>query len=419
MSSTAAAQVEAGACPAQAEASTTQEERPANSALNDSERAAGREAIVAHLESQGFRVTDAGVLSTVESDKDVWRSLHGEAVVSQRERARKALQRHDRAFTLRLANGDELVPRRIRPRLIHIEDFRSPNSALWRWCSMHWSIPVSSGYGRRLRFLVVDEAHNDSVIGLIGLADPVFSLGARDREVGWTSEQRAERLSHVMEAFVLGAVAPYNELLGGKLIASLLSAAEVQNAFDAKYAHRTTLIAQRDPDARLAMITTNSALGRSSIYNRVRRRDGSLVLRPVGFTNGSGDFHFSGAIYDLMVELARKNLGSAETQRHSRWGGPTIFRNRREVIQRALEAVDLNPKAMRIHGVQRQIYLAPLATNTFSWLRGEDSELHLQTEPAAAIGEWWRERWAIPRSESRSGWQSFDRESWRLYPEQG
>ena len=47
---------------------------------------------------------------------------------------------------------------------------RSFDGLLWRWLSLHWSIPVSSGYGRRLRFLVVDEGHQGKVIGLISQA---------------------------------------------------------------------------------------------------------------------------------------------------------------------------------------------------------------------------------------------------------
>ncbi|WP_423828289.1 Druantia anti-phage system protein DruA [Sporotomaculum syntrophicum] len=50
-------------------------------------------------------------------------------------------------------------------------------------------MPVSSGYCRRLRFLVFDN-HTNKVMGLLGLGDPVFSLSARDKCIGWTKEKR-------------------------------------------------------------------------------------------------------------------------------------------------------------------------------------------------------------------------------------
>lgn len=61
---------------------------------------------------------------------------------------------------------------------------------------------VSSGYGRHLRFLVVDE-QNDKLIGVVGLGDPVFSLADRDRWIGWDTQGKTQGLHHVMDAFAL------------------------------------------------------------------------------------------------------------------------------------------------------------------------------------------------------------------------
>jgi hypothetical protein len=63
----------------------------------------------------------------------------------------------------------------------------------------------------------------------------VFSVKARDEWVGWTVEKRRERLKHVMDAFILGAVPPYSYLLGGKLVAMLAASNEVRQAFREKY----------------------------------------------------------------------------------------------------------------------------------------------------------------------------------------
>ena len=115
------------------------------------------------------------------------------------------------------ADGSDVVVGKIDPEL---ELIRSDTwqSDLFRMACLTWSVPVSQGYGRRLRFLVWDKS-NDKLIGLIGLGDPVFNLRARDDLIGWNVSERTERLVNLMDAYVLGALPPYNFLLCGKMIA--------------------------------------------------------------------------------------------------------------------------------------------------------------------------------------------------------
>lgn len=374
-----------------------------------------REALFEHLRGQGFKLTAGGLIVPVEDDKNYLRKLHGESVIAQRERARTALSRYDKSFTLRLLAGDELIPSAIIPHLIILPPGKSENALLWRWCSLHWTIPVSSGYGRRIRALVVDKAHRNAVIGLIGLSDPVFALGVRDAEIGWSREIRKTKLANVMDAFVLGAVPPYSHLLGGKLVASLLQADEIRDAFRDRYGHKTTLISERDPDAHLALITTTSAFGRSSVYNRVQRADQSLAIRSVGFTKGSGDFQFSGAIYAQLAAFAAAESTPGRSQRHENWGNG--FRNRREVVQRAMKLLGLNPHRMRVHGVRREVFLSEMATNSLPWLQGAENELEWRTLGVEAITRWWQARWALSRAASTTDWTEFEPSSWRLYPD--
>jgi len=372
--------------------------------------------VVEHLRAQGFRLTESGALAPVQSDKDRLRALHLEAVNANRARSRNALSRYENRFITRLADGAMIDPTQIKPRLVLVQDRRGQDGLLWRWASLHWSIPVSGGYGRRLRFLVVDEGHGDRLMGLVGLGDPVFSMACRDAAIGWTTEQRRTRLACVMDAFVLGAVPPYDRLLGGKLMALLAGSSEVRKLFAERYGHRTTLIADRDPDAELALITTSSALGRSSVYNRLTRPDGTLALAPVGYTRGTGDFHFSGAIYAELAAFAQSMTPvGATTQRHARWTGDG-FRNRREVIQRALDGLGFDSRLLRVHGVRRQVFHNPLATNSCAWLRGETTELDWKkSADAATLSDWWRNRWAVPRSERDRSWRESRASEWSLY----
>ncbi|WP_341935401.1 DUF4338 domain-containing protein [Microbacterium sp. LWO14-1.2] len=387
-------------------------QEPNEAALSEPEL---RKRILLSLGAQGFKLLDDKGLLAPVGDKNSVRSLHEVAVASQRERARGALERYEPEFIARLVAGSEIDPAKVSPRLVILPPGRGRDALLWRWVSLHWSIPVSGGYGRRIRALVVDEGHGDAVMGLIGLADPVYSLGVRDRALGWSADQRKDRLTSVMDAFVLGAVPPYNSLLAGKLAALLLRSDELRSVFDERYGARETLISRRDPQASLALVTTASALGRSSVYNRVRASDGSLALRSVGFTQGTGDFHFSGEVYDLLVEAARNDMsGTDATHRHANWGSG--FRNRREVIQRGLSAVGLSPSRFRMHGVQREVFIAPLARNSAEWLRGDVSQLDWVTSPTAELAAWWKQKWMLPRASRTQEWREFLPESWRLWP---
>ena len=195
--------------------------------------------IAESLERQGFIVQGNQCRLPDDIDKETVRSLHSEAVRHKIEERKKGLLRHEPSLLQRFASGKEVVPDEIYPELIEVQS-GSEDELLFRYASLHWSIPVSSGYGRRLRFLVVDR-HTKKLIGLFGLGDPVFSLKNRDQWIGWNKEDRIERLHHVVDAYVLGAVPPYSFLLGGKLIALLTNSNEVRKAFRRKYKGSTSI----------------------------------------------------------------------------------------------------------------------------------------------------------------------------------
>ena len=103
-------------------------------------------------------------------------------------------------------------------------------------------------------------------------------------------------------------------------------------------------------DGKLAMISTTSALGRSSIYNRLRF-DGRLLYESVGFTRGAGEFHFSNGLYRPISDYAERYC--EPTAKAKQWG--TGFRNRREVIKKVLTKVGISTEWL-YHGVQREVF---------------------------------------------------------------
>jgi hypothetical protein len=378
--------------------------RPVNQPLGRSDL---RGQIIRSLRAQGFRVRNGTVLPPKDLSKERIRGLHGAAVDHRIERAREGLSRKEAELLQRIASGSEVVPSRIYPRLVEVLP-DSEQELLFRYASLHWSIPISSGYGRRLRFLVVDE-QNGKLIGLIGLGDPVYSLGPRDEWIGWTLSDRKKRLRNVMDAFVLGAVPPYSFLLCGKLVAMLAASDTVRDVFKRKYGGARSVIRRKVHDGRLALITTTSALGRSSVYNRLRFRD-RLIYQRVGFTKGSGDFHFSNGLYGAITEFAEQHC--QPTAKQKRWG--TGFRNRREVIKKCLPALGLSSEWV-YHGIKREVFVVPLARNTTAFLRGEHGRLAWHHQSENQIFDYFRDRWMLPRALWDTRFALWCKDDWRMW----
>jgi hypothetical protein len=375
--------------------------------MQDDSRERLREVIEESLRQQGFCIRGNQIVLPENATKDKLRCLHRLSVQHRIEKARHRLERYEDRLLKRIASGSDVEPAKIAPRLVEVLP-DSEDELLFRYASLHWSIPVSSGYGRRLRFLVED-AHNGKLIGLIGICDPVFSIAARDAWIGWNSAARKTRLRNVMEAFVLGAVPPYSMLLGGKLVAMLCGSDEVRQAFRRKHSEGKSVIAGTAADGRLALITTTSALGRSSIYNRLRYHDRLLMLS-VGYTSGWGVFQFSNGVYSQLRDYAEKYCD--KTAKHKSWG--TGFRNRREVVRRVLVHVGLSGNLLN-HGIRRELFVLPLAKNTREFLRGEHQELLLFHQPANDLAAFFRDRWLMPRAERNREFATYSNESFRLW----
>lgn len=341
-------------------------------------------------------------------EKAAARRLHAPAVAQARRDARQRLAAWEDDLIGHFARGSEVQPTMIRPRLVLVE--QESQVRLFRYAGLQWSIPVSSGYGRRLRFLIED-ASNDKLIGIIGLGDPVFALTDRDSWIGWSKARRERLLRCVMDAFVLGSVPPYSMLLGGKLVALLATSADLQDAFWRRYGRTQSVISGRTQRHRLVMITTTSAFGRSSLYNRLRL-GGRDVWTRVGATRGHGEFLFSGKLYDRLHDFVGRH--AKPNARAAGWGDEAHWRNRREVVRKALGLLGL-PYRLHVHGVQRDIYLAPLGFHAREWLAGRAPNPDLERRSVDELSSHALERWILPRAERHSDWKTYDPETMRLW----
>ena len=388
----------------------TAPDAPAGSALSRRELA---EAILVHLD--GLGLTAETSKNGHRPDKAAIRALHGPHREERAQRVRKALRGKESQLLTRFATGRQVRPAAISPRLVPVPS-DGPDAELFRFATLLWSVPVSTGFGRRMRFLVIDES-NEKLIGVMGLTDPVFNLAARDQWIGWDVDGRRERLVNVMDAFVLGAVPPYSSLLGGKLVATLVASREVGDVFDSRYGSRQGKISGRSKDPKLALVTVTSALGRSSLYNRLRLRapaaapqKAPLLVEAIilGETQGYGHFQLTDALFGQLRDLLRsENHAYADGNRFGQ--GPNW---RMRVIRAGLAELGIDPNRMR-HGVAREVIAIPRATNAVRYLAGDDPTPDMRTPGVEELGAAARERWIVPRAQRRPAYRTISRDDLR------
>lgn len=359
--------------------------------------------LVNQLRKQGFAVTEDGHLTFESYSKESIRKLHSIAVRHLLEKRKELIMKYDSEFLKFVANGSEVEPQKIEPVLIKVDKKKGD---LFNWVKLHWSIPVSAGYGRRLRYIVMDR-QNDKIIGIIGLGDPVYALKDREAFIGWTKEARSRNLKHIMDAFVLGSIPPYNMIMGGKLVASLVSSKEVYEDFFSKYCGTKSLISGRVFNGVLVGITTSSALGKSAVYDRIVVPNGTRYWH-VGWTSGSGDFQFLNGYYDQLAALVKEHK---YTGKNKKWGSGV--RSRRAVIHKALSLLNLSPK-FAYHGIKRELFFVPLGSNWKKFLCDESTELNNYNLSVEEISAFMKERWVIPRASRDDSYKKFERVSYSL-----
>ena len=356
------------------------------------------------LINSGFSITEDGHLILPEN-KDYFRKAQCNSVNYIIKKNREFILKHDLEYIDRyVIDGKSLDPKNIEPKLIAVNNNFEGN--IFKWIKMHWSIPISAGYGRRLRYIVMDRT-NGAIMGIIGLSDPVFAMKDRDYYIGWSTDIRKKNLKHIMDAFVLGSIPPYSLVLGGKLVASLISSPGIRKDFYSKYKGKKSLISGEIFNGKLAAITTASALGKSSIYDRIKIPDGSEFIH-VGWTRGSGEFQFANNIYNKLYKLASQ---SVKWTKNPLWGKGT--RNRRVVIQEALRMLNLPPD-FNYHNIKRELFFIPLGSKSIEYLNGHAKHINYYGKTQAEISEYMLKRWVIPRSERRKEYLEFKAEDYSL-----
>ena len=351
-----------------------------------------------HLRELGFQKSADGSLKIKGSGKDVIRALHRSQRDDRREANSEFLAQRTPALIKHFATGREVEPAKISPFLERISA-GTWQSELFRLASLTWSVPVSNGFGRRLRYLVWD-GNNQKLIGLLAIGDPVFNLSVRDNLIEWNVQDRRARLVNIMDAYVLGALPPYSALLGGKMVACLVRTRKIYDDFLQTYGATTGIISQQQKKARLLAVTTSSSMGRSSVYNRLKL-DGTKYFRPIGYTGGWGHFHIPNELFSELRDYLRQ-IRHPYADLHRFGAGPNW---RLRTTRAALDKLGFKDDLLR-HGIQREVFICLLASNAEKLLRtGKGSPDLSSLLSVREVAQLALERWILPRSQQRSEYQ--------------
>ena len=332
-----------------------------------------------------------------DSSKAAYRSLHLPAVQAQLAQSLDWTRRTYPKFADYFANGSDVKLDAVCPMLIEVTE--PWHADLFRLARLTWSLPFTKGYGRRLRFLVMDASSN-KLMGILGLQSPPLDFPARDILFDYPQGHKVELVNQTMDIYTLGAVPPYGRLIAGKLVALAAITDEVRSAYERKYQSRVTELRRARLPDQLVALTTTSAFGRSSLYNRLAFR-GRLVAQPIGYTEGYGSFHLA-----TLYPLLRQFLELQGISTRGGFGvGPRIVW---QTCIRALDRLGL-PRRLLKHGLRREVFLFPLASNLKSYMEGCDTAPLFYSQTFGEVAEWWRTRWLLPRSERVDSWHAWDK----------
>ncbi len=290
----------------------------------------------------------------------------------------------------------EINPIKIKPRLELVENQEQRN--IFRIARLYWSLPHTYGYGRRLNYLIWDDS-NSKLIGILGLQSPPISLPARDKYYQIPYDQKIELVNQTMDAFTVGALPPYNDLLAGKLVVLAAASQEVRKDYAHRYKNKKTEMLNRVLPADLIAITTLSAFGKSSMYNRVSQGKNSQkniwATISLGVCQGWGTLHFSDTLYGKMKELHKQLYPDKPVRGFGT--GPKI---RFQITNRILNCLNLSQNLLK-HNIKREVFIIPHVENVDEILAGKPTKPIYNDRPFVELAEYWKERYCIPRSEKR------------------
>ena len=260
------------------------------------------------------------------------------------------------------------------------------------------------------------------------VVDPATALVAIEQEEVRTainsalSAIKSRRIgTNLLELTTCGAVAPYNRMLGGKLVALLLLSPQVAADNQRRYGEKATIIRSQLKNARVVPDNTLVWLGTTSLfshgssqYERLRLPAG--VIAPdqpeirytyLGDTSGYGTVQFADDTVRALDDLLRRRRGYRNVNGVFGEGASPRLRK----LRSGLDAVGFDSDLILLHHQGRRIYGVPLFRQAGAYLCGLESDVpgyigapEAHTGATERIAEFWRRRWLSSRLSHDGSW---------------
>jgi hypothetical protein len=220
--------------------------------------------------------------------------------------------------------------------------------------------------------------------------------------------------TEIADLTVCGAIAPYNELLGGKLVSMLAVSPAVVRAYQQRYGGYASEIASSIAgrpvrrSSNLVFVGTTSLYGSgSSQYNRIRIPKEVLDSRAevrfheIGRSKSFGTSHLSNASVAALVRLSQQSRNGIRVNSIFGEGVNPKLRKIRDGINR----LGWPSNDLLQHRRQRIVYGVPLISNLLPYLLGIDLEPKYLFrrgigDDCERITRWWSRRWLSKRVDS-------------------
>ena len=248
-----------------------------------------------------------------------------------------------------------------------------------------------------------------------GLAAALADPGGRRAIADIVRRSKAEAIGTEMaDLTVCGAIAPYNALLGGKLVSMLAVSPSVIRAYHERYADYASVIASSmagRPIRRrtnLVFVGTTSLYGSgSSQYNRIRipgdvlGDGGKVEFRALGRSRSFGTSHLSQQTVSSLVRLSEQSRTGVRV--NSIFGEGVNPKLRK--VRDGIDLIGWPSEDLMRHGRQRIVYGVNLVSNLLPYLIDADPKPHYLfrrnlKDDVVRISQWWMERWLAPRIQS-------------------
>lgn len=238
--------------------------------------------------------------------------------------------------------------------------------------------------------------------------------------------------ANMLEITTCGAIAPYNHILGGKLVSLLMLSPQVADDYRRRYGGEAAIISSMMknervvPDNRLVFLGTTSLYAHgSSQYNRLRLPRGVIAddqdeirFEFLGFTGGFGTVQFPEETTRAVQRVLIKDAGFREVNSIFGEGRSPKFR----MMRAGLKILGFDPETVMQHHQRRCILGVRLCPQARDVVLGKETTLPRYVEHPEEfrdgtdrIAGFWRARWLASRIDHAPALEALRKsEPWKL-----